>query len=767
MNRNPFPADPVATFGVPTLRTCDKLSTVRSAKGELTDYLTAYVKAETRYGAVVALAGAHGSGKTHLLLYLQETSRGFTSLNIGSVYIKPDIPGLFGVYRKALEAIGRTGIINLLDSARRELAKRDSDRTRITESISARIDQTKDLSELLDDNTVDADALENELDETLHTTGIPTDTIQALKLCQSSSGEKAFQWLLGNEVAELDTLGLSGQLRQTETSASGISAEDNVAIDGLSVLALLHRVAGSPFLVLIDQFDVLLPSEIEGIISYPAITTFMEAMKAQMSLVVIAGSEGAWSRLPPDVLPRVRGRAVLKVGALTRDEIVLLIDALMDSRATLNSDTLTALNELTGGNPREVLAISHQLYEKTAGAMHRATPRDVGESGLRSGTVDERAKLALKLTDEVIRDYGRISRDVATSDGKVIDRVVRQKERVVVAILLVRASDSVDETTQAKNLRDAIQSIRQTMPGAPVVAVTVGYTSAEVRSLFAPAATVIPFDDRTHKTQLEAEMVRLDTQVTTEPPKEDATKTAMVLDKITARLEALENARREEAGKAQERFAAEAANAAAPEIREREMKTRWQLLEELDRVFDYASGANERGERDSIRLILVNNEAHRNDRLLDELGGLYLDLLDIGRSAWNDKGMMLRLHNAKMGIIAEMRSRLQRRTAFNAALGRPVQMSLLIGTITLVLELLAATWFYLLREVPGAPLTYAFVLAVRYWLPFHIGGAFIVYGFVFTLLRWRNPAARWRRRIAWIRKDVLERTGAWQSAAGT
>ncbi|MGA8810834.1 MAG: hypothetical protein WB973_23420, partial [Thermoanaerobaculia bacterium] len=447
MNRNPFPADPVATYGVPTIKTCDSLNTVSSARKELVGYLSAYAKADTRYGGIVALAGAHGSGKTHLLLYLHETCRTLTSFRIGCVYVKPDTPGLFSVYRGAIEAIGRIGIIQLLDTARRELAKRESERTHITESISTRIDQTTDLNVLINDNTVDADAIENALDAALHSSGVPSDTIEALKLCESSSGEKAFQWLLGSDVPDLETLGLSRLLRQTESTVSGASSEDSVAIDGLSLLALLHRVAGSPFVVLIDQFDVLLPRAVEEKLSYPAITTFMETMKRQMSLVIIAGSEAAWRRLPPDVPPRVRGRALLKVGALTRDEIGLLVDALMDTRRTLEDNTLAALDELTGGNPREVLAISHQLYEKTSGNMNSATADDVTKSGLRSGTVVERARLARSLTDEIISDYGRISRDAALPDGGIVDRVVRQKDRVVVAILLVQASDSIDETT--------------------------------------------------------------------------------------------------------------------------------------------------------------------------------------------------------------------------------------------------------------------------------------------------------------------------------
>jgi hypothetical protein len=749
-SRNPFPADPVATYGVPTIKTCDKLTSVLRAERELIDYLSAYAKEVSRYGGVVALAGAHGSGKTHLLLHLDKTGRTFSSLRVGSVYVKPDAASLFSAYRKALEGIGRAGVIHLLDGARRALAKHYSDQTRITESISARIDEEADLSVLVEDGTVDADALENALDEALHSTGIPGDVIQALKLCETSSGEKAFQWLLGNDVSDPEVLGLSRPLRQTETSTSAISAEDSVAIDGLSLLSLLHRVAESPFVVLIDQFDILLPREVEGKMLFPAITTFMESLKSQQALVFIAGSEAAWKRLPPDVWPRLRSRAPLPVGALSREEIAMLVDSLLDKSGQLSDEPLSTLDELTGGNPREVLAISHELFEKTDGHLNRATVEDVAESGRRSGTVEERARLALTLTDEVIADYGRVSRDVALPDGRNAERVVRQKGRVVVAILLVRASDSIDETAQARNLRDAIQSIRGTMTGAPVVAVTVGYTSAEVRALFKAAATVIPFDDRNYKAQLEAEMVRIDSA--TEQPKQQDPQATAVLEKIAVRLDALENERRDQADKAQERFEKKAAKSALPDVKEREQKTLGQLLEELDVVEELATADDTRRERESIRSILINNEAYRNDRPLDELGGLYLDVINIGKGAIGDARGSIRA--TKSGLLAQMRARLLQQHDFFGDFVARVLTSVMIGLLATVIFAFipSAVWQLRERQDPPAAMLVGKLKSTLLIAPSAgLAAGILCYGFLY----WRNPSRVWRRTVTKLRESLL------------
>jgi len=762
--RNPFPANPVATYGVPIVKTCDKLKTVSRAKKELIDYLSAYAKEETRYGGVVALAGAHGSGKTHLLMLLAETVRNFTTFEVGCLYVKPDDTSLFNVYRKAVDGIGRIGLIHRLDGARRALAKHEVEQTRITESISTRIDESIDLNALIEEGTIDTDALENALEEALHATGVPSDFIQALKLCETSSGDKAFQWLLGNDASDLEVLGLSRPLRQMETSSSsGISAEESVAIDGLSLLALLHRVAGSPFVVLIDQFDVLIPREVDGKVRFPALTTLMEAFKEQHALVFLAGSEAAWRRLPPDVPPRLRFRTPFAVGALERGEIAMLVDALMDKRGQLSKETLAALDELTGGNPREVLAICYQLFETLGGRLSRATKEDVAASGRRSGTVDGRAQLALAMTDEVITDYGRISRDVALPDGRVVDRLLRQRDRVVAVFLVVKASDNLDETVQARNLGDAIQTVRETMAGAPVVAVTVGYTSAEVRELFTSSATVIPFDDRKYKAQLEAEMVRIDS--TAEPKKERGSEATETLERIADRLDALEGQRREEAGKAQERFAKAAEKAMQPETKERELKTRWQLLSELDVVVSESALNNGESERESIRSILINNEAYRNDRLLDELGGLYLDVLNIATSALDTSvSMGDYIRATKAGILADMRARLRRHTFFADLISRPVRTSIFAGVFAAFVMLCWAIWkvnigfsrydLQFLTERYGSMTGYMFS-RVLWSLPYALAVGLVCSCLIGLLLYLKDPSRLWRRRLARLRRAAL------------
>lgn len=742
--RNPFPANPVATHGVPITRTCDELQTVRRARQELLDYLSAYAKDETRYGGAVALAGAHGSGKTHLLLHLADASRKVTTFDVASIYVKSEEKALFNVYRQALVEIGRLGLVHLLDLARRALAKHDVEQTRITESISGRIDAALDLNALIDDGTIDADALENTLDEALHASGIPRDVIQVVKLCATSSGDKAFQWLLGNSAGDLDVLGVPRPLRQIESASPGSSSEDNVAVDGLSLLALLHRIAGSPMVVLIDQLDVLLPHDFGEPVSFPALTTFLEKLTKQSALVFLAGSEAAWKRLPPDVAPRLLMRTPLPVGALTREEIAMLVDALMDKRKKqLSDDALDALDELTGGNPREVLAISHQLFEKTDGRLARATAEDVAESALRSGTVDDKARLALTQTDEVIRDYGRISRNVGLPNRETVDRVVRQKDRVVVAIVLVKASDDLDEAIQARNLRDAIHSIKETLAGAPVIAVTVGYTSAEVRELFKAAAVVIPFDDRRYKPLLEAEMVRID--ASTEPVIQRDQEAIAMLQKIAGRLDELESRRRDEADKAQGRFAAEAAKATEPETKERALKTRWQLLEELDRTTNAASSGDSDQERQSIRSILINNEAYRKDRMLDALGGLYLDVTAIEAST---SEITTTLVSTKLEILADMRTRLRGGNLIGDAYAHPGRTALIASALSVVAALV------LLMAVLGVEPGYVVGFAI-YRLPWLLAFGLAIGIYTYGILFFRNPIRLWHSRIKQLRDETF------------
>src|ERR1051326_6606785 len=190
--RNPFPAQPVATFGASGLVSAE-LESFRRAAAKLHEYLHDYATETTRHGGAVVLVGQHGSGKTHLLTYLSDLARAFERIEVGCVYAQPDDVSIFDVYKKVLQNLSLERIVHLLDLARLALAKEIVEHAQITESIGKRIEKTTDLQPLFKNSLIDAAALEDSLYTRLLMPDIPPEMVLALRNCSTSAD--AFQWL--------------------------------------------------------------------------------------------------------------------------------------------------------------------------------------------------------------------------------------------------------------------------------------------------------------------------------------------------------------------------------------------------------------------------------------------------------------------------------------------------------------------------------------------------------------------------------------------
>src|SRR5262249_20914055 len=115
---------------------------------------------------------------------------------------------------------------------------------------------------------------------------------------------------------------------------------------------------------------------------------------------------------------------------------------------------------------------------------------------------------------------------------------------------------------------------------------------------------------------------------------------------------------------------------AAPARKEQELKTRWDLVEALDRLeAALDAGVPEDEERGRMRAILVANETYRSDSILDQLGAAYLDLMSLDSSLAD-----------RRELIFDMRQSLRQQGGFLAAVRRASPLSeIVVGIIAALL----------------------------------------------------------------------------------
>jgi hypothetical protein len=278
-----------------------------------------------------------------------------------------------------------------------------------------------------------------------------------------------------------------------------------------------------------------------------------------------------------------------------------------------------------------------------------------------------------------------------------------------VALETLGATDQLSEVQSARQVPVVVGYLKRMWPGVPLIVVTIGYSSSPVAELLGQTGAVLDFEEETFSSRLQTCVVELlSSQEKKDREKKEAqnqpsdrsyvvdaleklssrlaerehpvasTDPARVslLQRVSSRLDDLEASRKAAVDDVAERFTTNTLEYAKPELEKRELRTKWDLLDELDRLADAAN--NERDydlERQIIRGILVANEASLRLKYLDQLGGFYLDLIAQSRFASDP----FRLVKAKRDLILEMRRLLRDRTVLDILLGDRQIYSLIGG----------------------------------------------------------------------------------------
>jgi hypothetical protein len=704
---NPFHIEAVATYGN-IVRTATNLDYMRRAGDELTQYLVAYPDSKKRYGAAVGLRGGHGSGKTHLLMWLSEQAIALQKIQPIVLYAKADRSTMFDLYTQMLSDLSREKLLEILDQALRGVAKHDVRKAKVTESLGTRLEQPDSLTTLEKEGNIDLDTLHVQMQALLEdpNTQIPVEIPRAVtQLADPAYGEKIYQWLFGKSVPGLEDIRLDHPLLQLQPETKDILGPDVAAVNVLETIAALLRLAERPLVVLIDQLEVLLRAD-------AILKKLIEQLNRQSAITFIAGNDRSWQMLPPDVPPRLRLRQPIRVGNLNLGETRSLVEAYMPEAKSFSEKTIESIHSLSGGNPREVIRISYYAFQKTGGDLARASADVFVQSANESGSVAERARRALEIADQVLKEEGPVVKDLSAGDSILIDRMLRTENRPRLALLVVKPTDKLSEIDSARRINHVRGYIENTWVDVPLICVGVGYSSDEIRSLFEAAATFIEFREVEFAADLKTKLIELLARQASAQFAERSGADPAVLEALTtiaSRLDKFEAHRTEDVKNVAERFAAktEALDAAAEKARE--SQTRWDFLNQLDKIQRALDMYDIEREHELMRSLLVANEVSLKRRQLDYLGGIYLDIVsaeinwrsrkseyDLGTiGIWVDQSGLPRY---RFQILGELRRLLRNPRVVDRWLEKPFLSSTVAAAVLLGLEFLIiyiyARFFY-------------------------------------------------------------------------
>jgi predicted ATPase len=330
---NPFPVVPVCLYSEDGLPTAVTASFAR-AQDVLRSYLQTIEREDHSHHSPLSIRGGHGAGKTHLLAHLGFQMREARA-DSTRLYARAESSTL-ELYKQLVRQVSLTQLLELV-----ERASRNSAVVAVDGALSSHAFVT-----LLPDR------VDYAVRESLNS------------LLDPAKADEAYRWFTGEIVpgsVELDAR------RQS---------------DILQALAALHRLAGVPLLVLIDQLEGLTreaPEEFYRSTSF--VMRLIEHFTSEGALLAIAGHDEAWSAMPPDVVHRFSTSHLLNVGKLTVEETGHLIDVLAyeGARPPQWQETVTDLRDVANGNPRTILGVAYRLYELYDGDLGRATYDDMAK----------------------------------------------------------------------------------------------------------------------------------------------------------------------------------------------------------------------------------------------------------------------------------------------------------------------------------------------------------------------------------------------------
>ncbi|HEY0314468.1 MAG TPA: hypothetical protein VGC56_18490 [Allosphingosinicella sp.] len=615
---NPFPAKAVTTYGS-SAQEFAEFSYMRSLRDELITYLRAYPAP----APALALCGGHGTGKTSLLTWLSRTASEFQSVPVRSIYAKTDTPNMVETYRTLLQNFTRRDLLDLVAEALVRQGQRRMQMAAATVGEGDRIEETRSLETAFEGRLLDPNELHLELRNALEkgslSSAVSSRVAFAIGLLEDPAyGDAAFEWLSGAPAE------LPGELFKTSLFGASEDAAQ-VAIDALETLATLFREANVPLIVLLDQVENFMPPD-NTATSSSIVKKLAEQLGGKSAMLVLAGTSRAWEELPRDVWPRFKGRATIGVGNLSIAETDLLLSVYLDGKAHIASDVVAAINDISGGNTREILQIGYHAWELKQGNTEILTIEDVAIAARAAGTIEDRAQLAQQLFSRCAREMKLSAWRLDYPATDLVVWAVESKTGARVGVVLATATDAAGESRLAQQVSSLAHQLQSNGEAQELIAVTVGYASHAVQALLGGAVRPIVFREESFAVELREQLTGCLAEVPAlQTPSDDLNER---FRKVEAALAEIQRIREGNEAQTAQLLAQRSAELSSTERQNRKTVTKVELRDGLERLSVALQHGFLGDERQALRELLIDNEAYVQNDGFDVLGSIYLDAVD-------------------------------------------------------------------------------------------------------------------------------------------
>lgn len=336
---------------------------VRAALDYVEEYLASdSASAPERSWKSLMIIGQLGLGKTHLAQVIAQRLASEEDSRVRLMVLDAPTGDFTAVYRRSL--IGQLDRFDLHDRLKDYYASvvaGDLDKSPATRELAAGLREGRfDPQKVVEHFGLVESALRDQLNQRM------------LRVAELSNFSKAFTLALIPQYEQQVWEWLQGRPPSTALREHGITPllEDaSSAYDALAVLAFVYGRVGYRFVLIIDEFDKMLPNDPAARqITLGLVERLINGFIDSHGLLVCCALPEAHQELLPSTRERVR---TIRLNPFTTDELAQYIsNALGEAARLFPLDAVSAITDLTGGVPRQALTMCGHAwtYAESSGA---------------------------------------------------------------------------------------------------------------------------------------------------------------------------------------------------------------------------------------------------------------------------------------------------------------------------------------------------------------------------------------------------------------
>lgn len=479
--KNPFPSLAVVTKPEDVKYTLDRKGEVKSIKRVVKKCLF------YKEGSVVSIVGDVGSGKTHLLMFLQQLLKKLKEeeqkpINYVNIYVNNPGGTFLDLYKEKI--IPKIDYIFLNDVTIKWIsivARGKAEKVDWMEKSAEALNKEPDkVLDLIERDLLPSTEIMHEQTKQLEMLAPTADFVNAFAgFIYPKKDRIAYRWFSCEELTkdEMDELGVNSKINS-----------DEMAIKALLLLVSVLNKVGYSFFLFIDEFEVLLnntePAKIP--LMHASLRQLFQFMYKERGCLALSCTSDAWVTLSPAVKERFTEN--IKLESLTEENMLELIKGYLESEniEPFKDDAIEKIYKISRGNMRQILSLCYQSFELARDAkVFTITLENVQRANSRTELYKETN--IFRDIDNVLKSLGAsyARRAKIREDKKefTIDYAIPDLENLDISIKLSTASYLEDEASNALKLVQYLSVMRKKYPQSRNILILNGYISDEIQNI--------------------------------------------------------------------------------------------------------------------------------------------------------------------------------------------------------------------------------------------------------------------------------------------